>query len=333
MMDGGRTAFPHDEDREGRMAELVTIGETMALLTAPEIGRLRDMEELRLSAAGAESNVAIGVRRLGHSAAWIGRIGDDEFGRMIVEMLRREAVDVSAVRVDADVQTGLMFKERRTSDVVRVTYYREGFAGSRLGPDDLDEVMVATARVLHLTGITPGLSRSAREATHRAIEIAQANDVIVSFDLNYRSAIWPPAQAAAVYRDLIPKMAMVFASEDELTVLDPDAEPLDVAKELAAKGAGEVVVKQGGRGALVVTADGVLSEPALAVHSIDPVGAGDAFVAGYLAAALDDRPIGERLRQGCACGAFAVTVLGDWEGLPSFEDLRLLRYSPGTTLR
>lgn len=313
-------------------SELVTMGETMALLTAPEIGRLRDMHQLRLGAAGAESNVAIGVRRLGHPSAWIGRVGDDELGRMIVELLRREDVAVGAVRYDPGAATALMFKERRMADVVRVTYYRKGLAGSRLGPDDVDEKLVTGARILHVTGITPALSPTARAATHHAIDLARAAGVTVSFDLNYRAALWSRAEAAAEYRDLFRRCDLVFAGEDELGIIDGERDSLEVAKEIGADGA-EVVVKQGSDGAFAVTADAVVSAPAVPVSAIDPVGAGDAFVAGYLAARLDGGGVEARLAQGCACGAFAVSVLGDWEGLPSRQDLALLDHRAGTTLR
>lgn len=312
--------------------ELVTVGETMALLTAPEIGRLRDMHQLKLGAAGAESNVAIGVRRLGHSASWIGRVGDDELGRMILELLRREDVGVASARTDPAAPTALMFKERRTADVVRVTYYRQGLAGSRLTPDDVDADLVGGARILHLTGITPALGATARAATHHAVDLARAAGVPVSFDLNYRAALWSAEEAAAEYREILARCDLVFAGEDELELLDRHRGSVETAKEIAAGGA-EVVVKQGEQGAVAVTAEAVVSAPAVPVAAIDPVGAGDAFVAGYLAALLDGDDVDTRLAQGCACGAFAVSVLGDWEGLPSRADLALLDHRAGTTLR
>lgn len=313
--------------------ELVAIGETLALLTTPDIGRIRDMSSLRLSVGGAESNVAVGVQRLGHRTAWIGRVGHDEFGQMVIEMLRREAVDVSGVQVEAHGQTAIMLKERRTADVVRVSYYREGLAGSRLSPEDLDIPMVTGARIVHLTGITLGLSATAKAATYAAVEIAQDHGVLVSFDLNYRAALWSASEAAGAYADIVKRADMVFASEEELGLLDGGDDPLGIARRLVDDHHCELVVKRGHAGAVAVTVDGLHEEPALEVRSIDPVGAGDAFVAGYLAGVLEQLPVAERLRQGCATGAFAVTVVGDWEGLPSRDDLELLHYASGTTLR
>jgi 2-dehydro-3-deoxygluconokinase len=315
------------------MSELVTIGEALALLTTPEVGRVRDMTSLRLGVGGAESNVAIGVRRLGHTASWIGRVGNDEFGKMIIEMLRREDVDVSSVRFDDAAQTAIMLKERRTADVVRVSYYRQGYAGSSLCPADVDEGLVTGARILHVTGITLGLSPSARQVVYRAAELAAAHGVLVSFDLNYRAALWDHKEAAREFAEMAALADVIFAGEEELALLGAEPDPLVIARRLVAGRTEQVVIKRGSGGATTVTGEETWTEPAIPVRAIDPVGAGDAFVAGYLAAELEGLDVAACLRQGCACGAFAVSVVGDWEGLPSLEDLSLLDHASGTTLR
>jgi 2-dehydro-3-deoxygluconokinase len=318
--------------------DLVAVGETMALLTTPEIGRLRDMTSLRLSMAGAESNVAIGVARLGHRAGWIGRVGADELGEGIVERLRREGVDVTAVVRDPEAQTALMIKERRMAEVVRVSYYRRGFAGSRLGPADLDEAMIAGACLLHVTGITLALSSTGRAAVYQAIEIAHAHGGLVSFDFNYRAALWGPEEAAIELAAVARRADFVFAGDEELTLLaesgsSGEEDLLATARQLIGESARQVIIKRGAQGAVCVDAAGMHVEPAIAVHAVDPVGAGDAFVAGYLSAVLDGADSSARLARGCATGAFAVSVMGDWEGLPTRDDLDLLRHGRGTTLR
>jgi hypothetical protein len=194
----------------------------MALLTTAEVGRLRHASALTLGVAGAESNVAIGARRLGCPAAWVGRVGDDELGELVVSRIRAEGVDVEGVVRDPEAPTSLMLKERRTADMVRVLYYRRHGPGSRLRPDDLDPAQVAAAGVLHVTGITPALSDSARATVDHAVELARAAGVPVSFDLNYRSALWPPDRAAAVCRDLAARADIVFAGDDEAELLGLD---------------------------------------------------------------------------------------------------------------
>ena len=228
------------------MSDVVTLGETMAVLAAPRAGRLRDMKSLRLSAAGSESNVAIGVCRLGYSASWTGRVGADELGQMILALLRAEGVDVSRSVIEPSVQTALMFKERRGPNVARVTYYRRGYAGSRLSIEDLDESLISAARVLHVTGITLALSETARAAAYGAVEIARSAAVPVSFDFNYRSALWTPEEAAGHFRSMAARSDLVFAGEEELAIVAP-GNPLAGARRLAEGGNRAVVVKRGPR--------------------------------------------------------------------------------------
>jgi 2-dehydro-3-deoxygluconokinase len=226
-----------------------------------------------------------------------------------------------------------MVKERRTDDVVRVSYYRAGYAGSRLRPEDLDAGLFAGARIVHLTGITLGLSDSCRQAVYAAAEMARDSGALLSFDFNYRSALWDPETAAGEFRAMAARADVVFAGEHELAILQAGADPMDVARRLVADGTREVVVKRGSRGASAVTAAGAWTEPAIPVRAVDAVGAGDALVAGYLSAWLDGADVAARLRRGCAVGAFAVTVMGDWEGLPGRDDLALLGHRAGTTIR
>jgi 2-dehydro-3-deoxygluconokinase len=319
-------------DRPGP-GPLLAVGETMALLVTPELGRLRHAGSLALGVAGAESNVAIGARRLGCPAAWVGRVGDDELGALVVSRIRAEGVDVGGVVRDPGAPTSLMLKERRTAAMVRVLYYRRHGPGSRLEPGDLDPAQVAAAGVLHVTGITPALSDSARATVEHAVELARKAQVPVSFDLNYRSALWPADRAAAVCRDLAARADLVFASDDEAELLGLHGDPADLALGLAGLGGGHAVVKLGERGAVAAVDGRVHLVDPVPVQAVDPVGAGDAFVAGYLAETLAGRPVPERLATAAACGAFAVTVPGDWECLPSRDELAALTHRPGTVQR
>jgi len=317
----------------GRPGPLLAVGETMALLAAAEVGRLRHASSLTLGVAGAESNVAIGARRLGCPAAWVGRVGDDELGELVVSRIRAEGVEVGGVVRDPDAPTSLMLKERRTAAMVRVLYYRRNGPGSRLRPDDLDPGQVGAAGMLHVTGITPALSDSARATVDHAVELAQAAGVPVSFDLNYRSALWPPGEAAAVCRDLAARADIVFAGNDEAELLGLEGDPPELARGLAGLGAGHAVVKLGERGAVAFVDGAAHTVDPVPVQAVDPVGAGDAFVAGYLAETLAGRPVEDRLATAAACGAFAVTVPGDWEGLPSRDELAAIGLRPGTVHR
>lgn len=304
--------------------DVVTLGETMGLVAATGSGPFTVGAPARFSFGGAETNVAIGLSRLGHRAAWIGRLGADPIGSMVRKALLGESVDVSHVRRDPDVATGLMLREQRTVDRVRVTYYRRALAGSRLAPEDLDPDLVRGARVLHLSGITPALSESARAATHRAVDLAREAGVRVSLDLNYRAALWSREDAGSEFARLVKLADIVFAGEEEAALVATADTPSKIAAEIAAHGPAEVVIKLGADGALARAGSEELHGDALAVTCVDPVGAGDAFVAGYLSGVLDRIPLRDRLRRGNTCGAFAVSVAGDWEGLPRRHELTTL---------
>lgn len=306
------------------MSDLVTLGEAMGVLASRETGPLREGSTLRLGLAGAEATVAIGVTRLGHRASWIGRVGADSVGTTLLDTLRGEGVDLTAAHVDSARPTGLMLRESRTADRVRITYYRAGLAGSRLSPADLDLQLLSSARVLHLTGITPALSASALESVRLAVRTAKQAGSVISFDLNYRALLWAAEAAAPVFRELVADADVVFAGLEEAALIVPEREPGPAAHALRALGPTEVVIKLGADGALAVSPDHELREPAVPVTAVDPVGAGDAFVAGYLAALLEKRDVPGRLRQAALCGAFSVSADGEWRGLPRRSELDLL---------
>jgi 2-dehydro-3-deoxygluconokinase len=307
------------------VGRLLTIGETMGVAVTELGDPLRTARGLRLSTAGAESTVAIGLSRLGHEAVWLGVVGDDELGARVRRDLAAEGVDTRFVRTDPDHQTGFMIRELRSAEYTRVSYYRGHSAGSRLSPADVEAAMSANPGLdlVHLTGITPALSQSCAEAVGRAVELAQAARVPISFDVNYRSTLPGSAASAAFAGELLPEIDVLFVGDDELALVTEEADAERAARDLLARGPAEVVVKRGSNGALAATDDGrVVTQPALQVRVADAIGAGDSFTAGYLAARLDGLPPTQRLRWGTIAAACTVGTHGDWEGLPTRADLR-----------
>lgn len=303
---------------------MLTIGETMGVAVTETGDPLRTARNLRLSTAGAESTVAIGLRRLGHEAVWVGVVGEDELGARVLRDLAAEGVDTRFARVDPERPTGFMIRELRTADYTRVAYYREHSAGSRLSAADVAAALSAAPDLdlIHLTGITPALSESCGEAVRRLVELAKRAGIPVSFDVNYRSTLSRSAGLAAFIEELLPAIALLFVGDDELALVTDETDPRRAARELVALGPAEVVVKQGADGALAVTADGSRCEqPALPARVVDAIGAGDSFTAGYLAARCDRLPLSERLRWGAVAAACTVGTHGDWEGLPTRADL------------
>lgn len=303
--------------RKTTAPELVTIGESMIVLRGTRPGLLRHSETFSRSVGGAESNVAIGITRLGHSAGWISRLGDDEIGHYVLDTIRGEGVDVSRVRFDPQHNTGLYLKELSSVGDPRVVYYRQGSAASYLRPADLDEAYIRGARLLHITGIPPALSPSCREATFAAVEIARSAGVPISFDPNVRLKLWNAATARPVLLDLARHADIVLPGLSEGELLTGEPEPLAQARYLLAAGAKLVAIKTGPEGAVVAGSEGEDAVPGFVVSPVDTVGAGDAFAAAFLAGYLEGRPQLECARRGCAAGALATLDYGDWEGLPS----------------
>ena len=312
--------------------EAVTLGETMAVLTSPMGVNLRMAPSLDLSIAGAESNVAIGLTRLGIATAWWGRVGDDELGRLILAKLAGEGVNLAGAITDSTAPTGVMFKERRAADLVRVSYYRRGSAGSRFSAADVPDPLPASARHLHLSGITPALSESCRKAADRALTAARTAGMTVSFDVNHRAALWPAEVAGPVLRELAGRADVVFATRPEAELLQPPGLPdsrsatdEELCRSLTELGPAEAVLKLGSGGALAVAQGATFAVPAETGPIVDLVGAGDAFVSGYLAGYLGHAAPADRLTTAVRTAAFALAVAGDWEGLPSRSDLEQWR--------
>ncbi|GIH25863.1 ribokinase [Acrocarpospora phusangensis] len=313
--------------------DVVTFGETMAALRADGLIRLGGT--MRLSVAGAESNVAIGLARLGHSVGWVGLVGGDEPGELVLRTLRAEGVDVAHACVDERGPTGLILLERRVGELTRVIYHRAGSAASFLVADDVLPALDSLPKLLHVTGITPALGRGPAEAVRVVVREAAASGVLTCLDVNYRARLWGREQAAETLRPLVSSLSVVIASDDELELVAPGAATTerDRVAALLDAGVSEVIIKRGGDGASGHTADQVVDVPARRVQVVDVVGAGDAFVAGYLSGLLDELDLTGRLDRAVTTGAFAVASSGDWEGLPSRSELGLLDALPGSTLR
>lgn len=299
---------------------VATLGETMALMRSRDIGSLRHASDLALGIGGAESNVAIALSRLGLDVTWLGRVGDDPLGERVAREIRAEGVDVRAV-VDAGAPTGLMLKERPRPTSTRVLYYRAGSAGSRLSPADVPAGWIEEADLLHLTGITALLSESARETLSVAIDRARAAGVTVSFDINYRSSLADAALAGPWLRRLAERADVVFGGAEEFELLHPGADAVAACERLLEHRPAEVVLKRGADGATTVLATGSVEAPGLVVDVVDTVGAGDAFVAGYLSALLEGEDVTERLRRGNVCGAMLCLSPGDWESSPTRREV------------
>ncbi|MHC5560720.1 sugar kinase [Kocuria sp. U4B] len=294
----------------GDSPSVLCLGETMALVAPAQAEPLETAENFVLSAGGAESTVALYLAGAGHRTAWLSRVGDDPLGRRLLRQLQAHGVDTSLVTTDPRAPTGVYFKDPGET-ATTVYYYRSGSAASTMGPSALETVDWAQLPVLHLSGITAGLSPSCRALLDAAFATAQAHGTVVSFDVNHRPGLWSAAEAAPVLAECARRADIVFVGRDEAETLwgtgDPDAlyEALGTPKHL--------VVKDGAVGATDVSADGSVFVPAHAVEVVEVVGAGDAFAAGYLSGLLTGEQPGARLARGHALAARALSSVHDFD--------------------
>jgi 2-dehydro-3-deoxygluconokinase len=268
-----------------------------------------------MGVAGAEMNVAIGLARLGHAVRWSSALGDDPLGDAVLAAVRGEGVATEVVR--SPQRTGMLVKVARPDAEPSVHYYRDGSAFA-IAPPRPDP---AGAGVVFLSGVTPALSPACRAAARSLVEAARAAGSRVCFDINLRRRLWSEAEAAPELRWFCSHADLVFAAADEAALVVGDGATAELAQRLRSLGAGLTVVKAGGE-ALAADAAGVVRVPRLPGVTVrDPIGAGDAFDAGFLSAQLEGLDLAAALQRGHLCAAAVCRTFGDWEGFPMRRDL------------
>jgi sugar/nucleoside kinase (ribokinase family) len=288
----------------------------MVLLDPVGDGPLEYGSTLTLRVAGAESNFAIALARLGVPVAWVSRVGDDPLGEIVRSTLDGEGVDVSFVRVDA-APTGVFFKWRedgRSSPL----YYRRGSAAAGLEPGDVPDAALDGVELVHLTGITTALGDGPRALVVDLAQRARARGAIVTFDPNFRPALWADAgEAARAQAQVLPFVDWYLCGVEEGRALFGVQSADELVESL---GRTDAVVRLGPRGALV---RGVEVNPERVEDVVDEVGAGDAFAAGFAYGLLQGWPPERCARTGNVLAAHALRGTGDWETLPRLAELRL----------
>jgi 2-dehydro-3-deoxygluconokinase/2-dehydro-3-deoxygalactonokinase len=304
--------------------DVVTLGESLIQLNAVTRGPLRHVTLFERHVAGAETTVAVCVRRQGLSSGLITRVGDDEFGKCILNWVRGEGVDTSQIRVDTEAPTGIYFVQRGfpIPSESKMFYYRKGSAGSRISPSDVDPDYLGAAKLFHTTGITPALSENALEATRKALEISISNNLIVSFDTNIRPVLWGSIDnAVRVLTPIIEKVDILFTDPRDASILLNVQDVDQMIDGFLKFGVETVVLKMGRKGAIAANRREKVSVQALEVYVEDPIGAGDAFAGTFITSRLKGRSLEESLKRAVIAGSLVVTVRGDEECVPSEQEI------------
>jgi sugar/nucleoside kinase (ribokinase family) len=304
--------------------DLVTVGEAMALLIAQETGALSRVTDFSRATAGAELNVAVGIKRLGLSVGYISKVGADSFGKHLLAFLDQQGIDRKHVQIDPDHSTGFMLKSREVDGRdPTIEYFRRNSAASYLCLIDNPVDYCLASRHLHLTGISPALSTRLRELVFEMSRLARAQGRTISFDPNLRPRLWP-SQAAMV--ECINRLAacsdLVMPGLAEGQLLTGQSTAEGIANFYLEKGVSQVVVKLGSQGAFVASKEGFATISGFEVETVvDTVGAGDGFAVGVISALLEGMSLSEAARRGNAIGARVVQFPGDCDGLPNRIEL------------
>jgi 2-dehydro-3-deoxygluconokinase len=306
--------------------EVLTFGEPLVGLYAPAGSSYAGEVSLFVVWGGDTSNVALAVGRLGHSSAYLSRVGADAFGERFIELWQEAGVDTSHVSVDPKRRTGVYlvsFKEGSH----RFTYYRENSAASQIQIEDIDWDFVRSCKVLHLSSISQGISKSALEVSFALMEFAKTEKILISYDVNYRPALWKPELARAVIRHSIEEYADVAVISTEEMALLGWGETVDDFEQSLHRLPRLWAVKHGPGGCTVVRESERVKSPPISVEVQDTVGAGDAFAAGVICAVLEDRPLEQVGKMANAVAGLTCRGKGPLNGQPTREEME--RYLAG----
>lgn len=318
-----------------KQPELLTFGETMVVFDPVGKGPLRYVGQFNKRFGGAESNVAIGVSRLGHTAGWISQVSDDELGEYLINSIRGEGVDTSQVTKTTEAPTGLYIKERVREGSTQVYYYRKNSAASLLSKDQINWEYIKQAKMIHVSGITPFLSESCYELTKAIVCFANDHNIFVSFDPNLRLKILKSfPKHKEIILDLAKQADLFMPGVEEAAYLFGTEDPELIMEHCRKRDIKQVVLKNGASGMYYENEKEQGFVKSWNVDRvIDPIGAGDGFAAGVLTALLEEKTLKEAVERGAVIGAMVVTVEGDIEGLPTLKQIDQFLASSQDVLR
>lgn len=308
--------------------ELVTLGELLIDMIPAETGkRLTEVSSFIPKPGGAPANVAVAAARLGASTAFIGKVGQDFFGEMLRDVLQRERVDTRSLSFDPDARTTLALIAQPTKDNNEYIFYRNPGADQRLRPDELDRELLSATRALHVGSISL-TDEPSRSATFEAVRLAKAARALISFDVNYRPALWrSPAEALTQIAAMLPNADVLKVNESELELLTGTQDVEKGSAVLTARGSKLIVVTLGAQGSYFRSAQTNGYVKAFQVDAIDSTGCGDSFMGALLSQLVKhgiqnlDAHLQTALQYANAAGAITASRRGAIPALPTAAEV------------
>lgn len=305
------------------MSEVITLGEPLIVYVAEKTGTFSEVETYTRGLAGAELNFSVGVTRLGHKISYMTRLGQDVYGKYIMEFIQKEGINSEHIIWDKQHLTGSYLKFKALKGDPAIAYFRKGSAASYLCRDDVEQINFSKVKMLHITGISAGISKSCCDACKYAIKKAKEKGVFVSFDTNIRKALWDSEeQLRNTLNEIAESCDMILPGIEEGRFLTRLNNPEEIADFYIKKGVKVVIIKLGEDGAYYKTGQkqGIVAGFKVD-HVVDTVGAGDAFAAGIVSGLLEGLPLEKAIERGNAMGAIIITSKGDNDILPTKQQL------------
>lgn len=310
----------HDE----KLPEVISLGEILVEIMRKQRDVPHNIPGVYLGPypSGAPAIFIDSVARLGISAGFIGIIGKDDFGQMLIDRLATDGVDTKHIKVLPDYTTGTTFVMYYTSGERKFIFHLRHAAAGQLNPKDIDPSYFLNAKVLHISGSSLAISKSSKEACYKAIKIAKEKKIKVTFDPNLRPELISIEYIREICRPVLSLSDVVLPSKTEIEVLTGISNPIEAAKEILKIGPKLVVVKLGREGSVAATENGeVIKVPAFNVNEVDPTGAGDIFDAAFVVGLLKNWTLQKILEFANAAGAIKVTKFGPMEGPKNINEV------------
>jgi len=296
------------------MADLYTFGELMALFMSTDTDSVKTASQYQMSAAGAEANVAVAAHRLGLDVHFHSKVGADYLGDAVIALMQKEGLKTEHF-VRSPNYNGALVRNRGQEEKLDVTYLRKCAAASTFTPEDLDESIIAKSKWVHTTGITAALSESARSTVAHALDLARKHNVRASLDLNIRLKLWSKEEASAELKKLAHDIELLSGGVDEYEIVFGGGDPEQNLKIAADRGIKIAIMTNGPETVRVIDNFKRFDFAPAKVKIVDPVGSGDAAIAGTISGILAGLSLKDAIAQGSKCGAMVASVLGDWAGM------------------
>lgn len=301
------------------MKNILLVGEALVLFYADEYGTLSEATEFKKGLAGAEVNVGIGLSRLGHTVQYVTKISRDAFGPYIENALKKDNLLLDYATYN-DKPTGIMMKNKVKDDDPETIYFRKGSAPSTLSIADINTIDFSTLDLVHVTGIPPALSETAKDACIHLVKKAKEAGVFITFDPNLRPSLWDSEERMIqVLNEIASYASVVLPGESEGELLTGAKDLVGISQFYLNMGVETVVIKCGSKGAYVQTKteEGFFVPGYKVEKVVDTVGAGDGFAVGTISGYLDGLSWYDAVRRANAIGSIQVQFPGDNEGLPT----------------